>query len=80
MSKFHVTVRKRDLLLKGRIAVLKVLAVPKLLYISSVLFVPNCFFQVAEKLFTDFLLNDKPAKLKEKNLHRCHKKRGFKSA
>lgn len=60
--------RQRDLSLKGRITVLKSLAVSKLVYICSVLYVPPWFVQAAEKLFTDFLWGGKPAKVKKKTI------------
>lgn len=59
--------KQRDLSLKGRIIILKALAVPKLIYICSVLFVPKWFIKQVDKLFTDFLWKSKPPKVKKKN-------------
>ncbi len=56
--------KQRDLSLKGKVTILKTLAVPKLVYLSSLLFVPDWFVKRANKLFVDFIWDGKPSKVK----------------
>ncbi len=56
--------RQRNLSLKGKITILKALIVPQLVYVCSMLFVPDWFTAAVNKLFNDFLWDGKRAKVK----------------
>lgn len=56
--------RQRDLSLKGKVTILKTLAISKLVYLSSLLFVPDWFITRVNKLFLDFMWDGKPSKVK----------------
>jgi hypothetical protein len=60
--------RQRDLTLKGKILILKSLAASKLIYVCSMIFVPEWFTTAVDKLFTEFLWDGKPAKIKKKTI------------
>lgn len=55
---------QRDLSLKGKITILKTLAIPQLLYACSVLYVPDEFIYKVNNEIVRFIWNHKPAKIK----------------
>ena len=56
--------QQRDLSLKGKITILKTLGISKIIYLSSLLYVPDWFIEKVNNLFTEFLWNGKRAKVK----------------
>jgi hypothetical protein len=54
----------RDLSLKGKITILKSLAIPQLLYTTCVLFTPAEFIQKVEKEISKFVWSNKPPKIR----------------
>ena len=56
---------QRDLSLKGKITILKSLALPQLLYTFSVLYVPEDIIDKVDKMMFKFLWNGKPVKIKK---------------
>ena len=56
---------QRDLTLKGKIVILKTLAIPHLLYACSVLHVSDAFIAKVDKAIQSFVWNHKPAKIKQ---------------
>lgn len=60
--------RQRDLTLIGKIAVVKSLALAKLIHVASVLPLPENFAQEVNKLIFNFIWNDKPPKIKKATL------------
>lgn len=60
--------RQRGLSLKGKITVLKSLAISKLIYISSMLAVPVWFINKVDNLFFNFLWDGKPSKIKKSTI------------
>ena len=51
---------QRDLSLKGKITILKSLAMTQLIYVTNVLYVPNTFIERIQKEIQHFVWNDKP--------------------
>ncbi len=60
--------KQRGLSLKGKITVLKSLAVSKIIYISSMLPVPSWFIEKVDTLFFNFLWDGKPSKIKKSTI------------
>lgn len=56
---------QRDLSLKGKITILKSLAIPQLLYVTNVICVPDRYIEMIDKAITHFLWNGKPPKIKQ---------------
>ena len=56
--------KARDLSLKGKITILKSLALPQLTYITNVMHVSNDFVKSVEKEIQNFVWNNKPPKIK----------------
>ena len=56
---------QRDLSLKGKIAILKSLAIPQLIYATGVLYVPDAFVDKVDKAISHFLWKGKPPKIKQ---------------
>ena len=59
---------QRDLSLKGKITILKSLALPQLTYITNTMYVTNDFVQKVEKEIQKFVWSYKPPKIKESTL------------
>ena len=55
---------QRDLSLKGKITILKSLALPQLTYVTNVIYVPNSFIEQIDKDITHFVWNGKQSKIK----------------
>ena len=55
---------QRGLSLKGKIVILKSLAIPQLTYATSVMYVPSAFIDKVDQTMLAFLWNNKPAKIK----------------
>ena len=53
----------RKLSLKGKITVINNLALPPLLYVGSIIHVPNIVFKEVKKHITDFIWDSKPSKI-----------------
>ena len=62
--------RQRDLSLKGKITVLKALAMSQLIYPLTMLFTPQWVVEEANKLFYAFLWDGKPDKVKRTTIIR----------
>ena len=60
--------RQRDLSLKGKITVLKSLAIPQLLYVTNVLHVPSTYVERVQKEIQSFVWNNKIPKIKTTTL------------
>ncbi len=60
--------RQRGLSLKGKITIITTLIVSKLVYISSMLYVPPWFIKSLDKLLINFVWDGKPAKIKKSTL------------
>ena len=60
--------KQRDLSLKGKITILKSLALPQLTYVTSVLYVPNKYIEKIEKEIQLFVWSGKPPKIKTTTL------------
>ena len=56
---------QRDLSLKGKITILKSLALPQLIYVTNVIYVPDSFIQKIDKDMVNFLWSGKPSKIKQ---------------
>jgi hypothetical protein len=56
--------KTRDLSLKGKITILKSLAIPQLLYTTSVIYVPDAFIEKVDNDIVNFVWNNKPPKVK----------------
>ena len=59
---------RRDLSIYGRINIVKTLALSKLVFISSVMETPKSFATEVNKIVFDFILKQKPAKIKKTTL------------
>ena len=55
----------RGLSLKGRVTILKSLAIPKLLYPMSVLPIPTAVVEIVDKMIVDFIWNKRKPKIKK---------------
>ena len=55
---------QRDLTMKGKIVILKTLAIPQLLYTTSVIYTPGAFVDKIDKAMSCFLWKNKPPKIK----------------
>lgn len=56
--------KRRDLSLKGKITIVKSLALPQLIYVTNVVHVPEQFITNVDKEIRNFVWNGKPAKVK----------------
>ena len=56
---------QRNLSLKGKVAVLRSIALPQLLYVSTVLFTPDWVIKRVDKLLIDFLWSNKKHHIKK---------------
>lgn len=71
--------KKRSLTLLGKICVIKMLAIPKLVYLFTVLpNPPESFISTIEKLFKDFIWDGKRNKIKLHQLYQDYRKGGLK--
>jgi hypothetical protein len=60
--------KSRGLSLKGKVTVLKSVAIPQLLYATSVLYVPDDFITKVDMAISKFIWNDKPPKIKKSTM------------
>ena len=60
--------KQRGLSLKGKITILKSLAVSKMIYLSSMLPVPGWFIKKVDILFFNFVWDGKPSKIKKSTI------------
>ncbi|RUA06759.1 MAG: hypothetical protein DSY43_01270 [Gammaproteobacteria bacterium] len=70
--------KSRNLTLYGKIQVLRSLALPKLLYVCSVLHVPEDFIKIIESTTQDFIWNGKKPKIKHSTLIGDYEEGGLK--
>jgi hypothetical protein len=68
----------RDLSLKGKIMIIKSLAMPQLLYTTSMLYVPDTFVEEVDKLIVKFIWSNKPSKVKKNTMIADYKDGGLK--
>ena len=59
---------QRDLSIKGKITVLKSLALSQLLYITSEIYAPEDFIDRVDSDIRNFVWNNKPAKVKHSTM------------
>ena len=69
--------KMRSLTLFGKLSVVKALALPKLLYVCSKIFVPDYFISKAKNVITDFIWNGKKPKIKYDTLIGSYGKGGI---
>jgi exonuclease III len=70
--------KQRDLSLKGKVTILKTLAMSQLIYPMSMLFCPEWVAKEAEKYFYDFLWDGKPDKVNRNTVIRSIEEGGLK--
>jgi hypothetical protein len=58
----------RHLSIKGKITVINTIAIPNMIYLSTVLHTPTWVIQKFQELVTKFIWNNKPSKIKYSNL------------
>ena len=68
----------RVLSLKGKITVLKTLILPKILFLFSIVYVPDEMLKTIDNLFFNFLWNKKPPKIKKNTITGMIKDGGLK--
>ena len=71
---------QRNLSLKGKVAVLLSIALPQMLYVCSVLYVPKWVTEEVEKIMFSFLWSSKKAHVRKEVVINEIKKRRFKNA
>ena len=54
----------RQLTLRGKVTIINSLLIPQLLYIASVIYIPDETIREINKMSSDFLWNNKPSKIK----------------
>ena len=64
-TKFNIW-RQRDLSIKGKILIIKTFGLSQLLYVSSILYVPDWVISEAENIMYNFLWNGKQHKVKKR--------------
>ena len=60
--------RSRHLSLRGKITILKSLVLPQILFLFNLIYVPKRVLDKIEKLFFNFLWNEKPSKIKRNTI------------
>jgi len=81
LTNFQTTLsiwRSRTLTLYGKIQVLRSLALPKLLYVCSVIYASEDFIKIVESTIKDFIWNGKKPKIKHSTLIGDYSKGGLK--
>ena len=68
----------RILSLRGKITVLKTLVLPKILFLFSMIYVPDEILKIVDNLFFNFLWNNKPPKIKKSTITGMIKDGGLK--
>ena len=69
--------KMRSLTLFGKSLVVKALALPKLLYVCSKIYVPDYFISKVKNVITDFIWNGKKPKIKNDTLIGSYDKEGI---